>query len=284
MPRVSKRLFLFAGFDQSGVIDDALLYYVRNLALFGDVIICMDNISKKKEVQKLRKYVIAPLILRHCEYDFGSYKRCFQYAKMKDILKNYEFVYLVNDSVFGPTFSLKKLIHKMERIPLDAVGLIKSKHKTHEFMESWFIRLNKKVFMAPWFEEFLSGVQREEQKHIITIKYEHGLTNLIKQHKCSWDCIFECHGRFTYNKPKQLFKMGCPFVKKASFTRHNGAAGAQIKYVLDNADENATRAIMATANRLYGEKYMKLLLTHNPLKIAWRNIWYAIKKLRHKKI
>ena len=279
-----KRLFLFAGYDPNGVINSALVYYINTLQLYGDVVLCMDNKFNKHEIKKLKMHPLSVFITRHKEYDFGSYKRAFQYARDNDLLKNYEFVYLVNDSVFGPTFSLKKLIHKMERIPLDAVGLIKSKHKTHEFMESWFVRLNKKVFMSKWFDEFLSSVQREEKKSTITIKYEHGLTNLIKDHKCSWDCILECRGRFTYNKPKKLFKMGCPFIKKASFTRHNGAVGGQIKYVLDNADENAARAIIKTANRLYGEKYMKLLLTHNPLKIAWRNIWYIIKKLGHKKI
>ena len=278
----SKRLFLFAGFDPDGVIDDAMVYYLRNLSLYGDVIVCMDNKFDKRQIKKLTMHPLSVFITRHREYDFGSYKRCFQYARDNDLLKNYEFVYLVNDSVFGPTFSLKKLIHKMERIPLDAVGLIKSKHKTHEFMESWFIRLNKKIFLSKWFDEFLFNVQREERKSTITIKYEHGLTNLIKDHKCSWDCILECHGRFTYNKPKKLFEMGCPFIKKASFTRHNGAVGGQIKYILDNSDEMAMKSILKTANRLYGEKYMKLLLTRNPLKIAWRNILYIAQKLRHK--
>ena len=279
-----KCLFLFAGYDKDGIIDDALIHHIRTLALFGDVILCMDNKSDKNEIKKIRKYVIAPLVMKHGEYDFGSYKRAFQYAHERDILKNYEFLYLVNDSVFGPMFSPKKLIHKMRRIPLDAVGLIKSKHKTHEFMESWFIQLKPKVFLSTWFHEFMESVKKEPDKTSITVKYEHGLTNLIRNHKCKWDCVLECHGRFTYNEPKKLFELGCPFIKKASFTRHNGALSKQIRYVLKHSDQNATQYVMKTANRLYGEKYMKRFLTSNPIKILLRNIGYGIKKIIHGEI
>lgn len=279
--RQYKRLFLFAGYDPNGIINDAMIYYLRQLSLYGDVIVCIDNKFDKRQIKKLTMHPLSVFITRHKEYDFGSYKRAFQYARDNDLLKNYEYVYLVNDSVFGPMISMKKLIHKMERIPTDAVGLIKSKHKTHSFMESWFVRLNKKIFLSPWFDEFLSSVQKESDKSTITIKYEHGLTNLIKQHKCSWDCIYTIYGRETYNCPKRLFKKGCPFIKKASFTRHNGALGNQIKYIFKHSDELPIRFVMKTANYLYGEKYMKKFLTYNPVRILWRNITYGIKKLIH---
>ena len=277
----NQRLFLFAAYDSNGIIDDALIYYVSALSKIGDVIVCIDYDCKKSEVDKLNPYSIHQIVKRHGEYDFGSYKRAFQYAHDKNLLQNYEYVYMVNDSVFGPMFNISKLIDKMESIKTDAVGIIESKHKTHTFMESWFIRLNKKIFLSTWFDEFLSSVQSEQRKSTITIKYEHGLTNLISNHKCSWAGIYIVYGRKTYNNPKYLFKQGCPFVKKASFTRHNGALGNQIKYILKHSDKNAVKSVMQTANRIYGKKYMKYLLTYNPLKILWRNITYGIKKLKN---
>ena len=274
------RLFLFAGYDKDGIVDDALVYYVSALSKYGDVIVCMDNDLETAQTNKLKPFTICALAQKHGEYDFGSYKRAFQYARDKKILKNYDVIYLVNDSVFGPLHNIKKTLQDLESLKTDASGIIISKHKTHAFMESWFIRLNKKIFTSRWFDEFISNVAHEDYKSIITIKYEHGLTNLIKNNNCSWDGLYKCYGRFTYNNPKKLFKMGCPFVKKASFIRHNGSAGAQIKYVLKHTDIPARTAIIKTANRVYGEKYMKWLLTANPLKIILRNIKYAIQKLR----
>ena len=279
-----KRLFLVAGYDKDGIIDDALIYYVSKLSEFGDVILCMDCDCKKSETDKIKKYTIHTITKHHGEYDFGSYKHAFQYARNKGILKNYDFVYLVNDSVFGPMFNITKTIQDIELTTTDACGMVISKHKTHSFMESWFVRLNKKIFLSIWFDKFISNVQPEEYKHIITIKYEHGLTNVIKGNRCSWTGLYEFSGRYTYNKPKGLFKHGCPFVKKASFTRHNGDCGRQIKYVLNHSDMNATESVLKTANRVYCEKYMKSFLTYNPIKIFIRKIMYITQKIKNGQI
>ena len=279
-----KRLFLFAAYDRDGIIDDALIYYVSALAQYGDVIVCMDCDCKNTEINKLKPYTVVVKAKRHYEYDFGSYKRAFQYARDNNLLKNYDFIYLVNDSVFGPMINLSKLINKMENIPTDAVGIIESKHKTHKFMESWFVQLNKKIFVSKWFDEFMSSVQKENAKSTITVKYEHGLTKLIQNHGCSWTGVYQIYGRETYNKPKRLFVHGCPFIKKASFTRHNGALGRQIKYILKYSEPTAVKSVMATANRLYGKDYINHFLTCDILKIWYRNIRYGITKLKNGQI
>ena len=182
----NKRLFLFAGYDQNGIIDDALIHYVSSVSALGDVLVCLDSDCKKSEIDKLKKYTIHTMATRHCEYDFGSYKRAYQYARDNNLLEKYDFIYLVNDSVFGPMFDIKNTIENLEKIQTDAAGLVVAKHKTHSYMESWFVRLNKKIFLSDWFDEFISNVKHLEHKYLITIQYEHGLSNLIKNNNCSF--------------------------------------------------------------------------------------------------
>lgn len=274
------RLFLFAGYDKDCIIDDALIYYVKTLSKYGDVILCMDCDCPKKEIEKIKKYTIHTISKRHGEYDFGSYKRCFEYAANKKLLQNYDYLYLMNDSVFGPTINIKQTLQNIESLETDAASIIISKHKTHSFMESWFVRLNNKIFTTTWFKDFMSSVQHENYKHTVTIKYEHGLTNLIKNNGCSWGGLYTVYGRKTYNNPKYLFKKGCPFIKRLSFVRHNGALGKQIRFILNNCDKTAKGAIINTANRLYGKKYVDWFLTSNCIKIITRNIMYLIQKIR----
>ena len=276
-----KRLFLFAGFNADGKIDDALVYYIQNLAKFGDVILCMDSNCPIKELNKVKEFTIARFAKRHGEYDFGSYKRGFQYAYDNNILKDYDVLYLVNDSVYGPTIDLTNTIQSIEQIPTDAASITVSKHKTHIFMESWFIRLNKNIFTAIWFNNFMQNVTHEKNKADITVKYEHGLSNLIRDNGLSWSGLFIKYGRFTYNRPKYLFKHRCPFIKKMSFTRHNGALGRQIKYILNHCDTNAKKAIINSANELYGKQYMLWFLTTNPIKTGFRAIKYAQQKIKN---
>ena len=142
----NKRLFLFAGYNKDNSLDESLVYYVKNLSKFGDIILCMDNDCKKSELSKVKSFVIHAIATRHGEYDFGSYKRAYQYAKDKKLLKNYNHIYLVNDSVFGPLLDMTNTIKNMEQTNTDATGLIVATHKTHSYMESWFVRLNKKIF------------------------------------------------------------------------------------------------------------------------------------------
>lgn len=277
----TKRLFLFAGFSPNGKIDDALLYYVKTLHKFGDVILCMDSNCNTTELKKLKPYTMHTIAKRHGEYDFGSYKRAFQYAYERNILQDYDILYLVNDSVYGPTIDLTNTINNIERIPNDAAGLIISKHKTHEFMESWFVRLNNNIFMSQWFAEFISAITHQKNKTDITIKYEHGLSNLIKNNNCTWNGVYKFRGRFTYNNPKKLFKLGCPFIKKASFTRHNGALGYDINYVLNHCDNHASKIIKNSGISAYSKNYINWFLTKNPLTKLTRGIKYAIKKQRN---
>lgn len=276
----NKTLFLFAAYDKDNIIDDALVYYVSQLSKHGDVIVCLDCDAKKSETDKLKKYTLTTIAKRHGEYDFGSYKRAYQYARDKNILDKYDFVYLVNDSVFGPMFDIKKTLSKCQDAETDAISMIVATHKTHSYMESWFVRLNRKIFLSDWFDNFISDIHTQPTKNQVTIKYEHGLSNLIKNNNCSWSGLYTYRGRFTYNRPKFLFQHGCPFIKKASFTRHNGEHGKQIKYILSHADKKPTDAVMKTATRLYGKDYMNWFFTSCSIKIFIRKIQYAFKKIR----
>lgn len=274
------RLFLFASYDRDGIIGDALVHYVRTLSKYGDVIFYMDCDAKPSETNKIKKLCIHCAAERHGEYDFGSYKRAYIYARDNKLLEKYDYVYLVNDSVFGPMIDMNNIFNKLESSNSDASSIVISKHATHSFMESWFVRLNKKIFTSEWFNDFMLSVTHLPTKTAITVQYEHGLTNLILSHNRTISGVYTIYGRYTYNNPKQLFRRGCPFIKKASFTRHNGAIGGQIKYILKHANPTISTVIMDSANRLYGAEYMEKFLTSNPIKIFIRNIKYAIRKIK----
>lgn len=279
-----RRLFLFAGYSPDSVVDDALIHHVSSISKYGDVIAFMDCDCDDNDIAKLKPYCKYVGATRHGEYDFGSYKRAYQYAYENKMLDKYDAIFLVNDSVFGPLFDMFKIIKKIDSMSSDAVGLVVSTHKTHSYMESWFIRLNKSIFLSDWFHEFITGVTVQPTKNRVTIKYEHGLSDLTYEHNLSWDGVFIRHGRFTYNNPKKLYKIGCPFIKKACFKRHYGALGGEVRYVLRHCEPKIMGKVMNSANRIYGTDYMNWLLTRNPIKILWRKIRYAAKKIKSGKI
>ncbi|MDR1337535.1 MAG: hypothetical protein LBJ73_00720 [Rickettsiales bacterium] len=277
-----KRLFLFAAFDPKdqnhGIVDDSLLVYLSALNELGDVVLYMDNDVAADELNKVAPFVLHAGANRHKEYDFGSYKRAYIWASENLDLSGYDWVYMVNDSVYAPLRPLGPLVERMESSRWDATGATCNPNPKHPHIQSWFIGMSPSVFAADWFGTFMRGVARHNEKGAITRLYEQGFTrNLIKRN-IPWGCAYTIKNRGIYNRVARLFHRGFPFMKKLALTRHNGALGRQILYVLNRAPAHVRSAVIQNAERQYGREYVSKLLTRNPFKILFRNIRYALYK------
>ena len=113
---MTKRLFIFAAYATDGVIGGSLLYYLNTISKLGDIIFIMDNDISASEMSKLDSIsnIIHACAVRHGEYDFGSYKRGYLYAYNKNILEKYDWIYFVNDSVYGPIYDMYPILNNLE--------------------------------------------------------------------------------------------------------------------------------------------------------------------------
>lgn len=276
---MTRRLFLFAGYNAHGLIDESLIFYIQALAACGDVVLCMDSDCSAAELQRVAPYVLHATAQRHGEYDFGSYKRAYMYAADADILKNYEFVYMVNDSVYGPLMDIEPSLTRMEKLNRDAFGLVYNPTASRPHIQSWFIGMRKNVFLSPWYDEFMRAITRQPDKGSITYLYEQGFTEMLRAHHVKFACLYNCPGRSVYNNVAALFRRGMPFMKKVAFSRANGALGNRILYILRNVSPDVRDMILASARRTWGDEYIKCLLTRNPIKITYRHIKHALRKI-----
>jgi lipopolysaccharide biosynthesis protein len=276
---MTKRLFLFAGYTPDGILDDSLVLYVRELAALGDVVLCMDSNCDESELKKIKSMVLHADGVRHGEYDFGSYKRAYIWARDNLDLKKYNFVYMVNDSVYGPLFPLKPYLTEMESANTDAFGLVKNTKRAHPHIQSWFIGMRGTVFLSEWYDTFMSRITKLPSKGDVTKVYEHGFTRNVAEHGGTWMCTFSAHNRDVYNKIKKYYRAKMPFIKKAAFVRHNGRLGHQIAYVLHRTPAPMRDAIIEDARRVYGEKYTNDILSMGAITAFMRGLKYGIKKL-----
>jgi len=276
---MTRRLFLFAGYSAQGIVDAALVYYVRALSELGDIVLVMDSDCKKSETLKLLPYVKHVDATRHGEYDFGSYKRAYIWARGKLNLGDYDFVYMVNDSVYGPLRPLDGILRNLESDGTDAFGMVCNPKRDHPHIQSWFIGMRPSVFMSDWFDEFIESVTKQESKGLITRMYEHRFSALVTAHGGTWKCAWTVKNRGVYNNIKRLYRRGMPFMKKVAFTRHGGCLGRQISYVLRHIPVPARDAILSAARRTWGDEYINWLLTDNPIKILFRCIRHIIRKI-----
>ena len=276
---MKKRLFLIAGYDKNGHVNAAFIHLVREFSKYGDCVVVMDNESTQPELDKLKPYCIYVNAVRHGEYDFGSYKRAYQWAKNNLDFSKYDFIYMANDSVYGPLFDMKDYFIKMESNDNDAFGMVRKTGGTSEHIQSWFIGMRPTVFTSEWFDKFIVSVSKQPDKGAVATIYEHGFTEKLNSHKIKWDGLYHVYNRGIYNNVKKLYKQKMPFIKKLSFTRHNGALGNEICYVLNKLPNNLRNDIYSSACDVYGEKYINWLITKNPIKTFFRYVKYIITRM-----
>lgn len=240
---MTKRLCLFAGYSKHNVIEDYVVYYLKELSKYADIFYCADCNISAQELQKIKPYVKCSVAQRHHKYDFGSWE--ISYKNVSN-LAEYDELILANDSVFGPLFPLDKVFASMEGKDVSAWGLCGNK-----FMMSFFIVLRKDVFLTPWFAEFITNIKDNIDKNDIVRLYEKGITQIVEEHGLKWDCVFSKKNllaqfndnrdylkkelktipfsirfwhRYRPNKARVydddffiLFLLGMPFIKKKSF-------------------------------------------------------------------
>ena len=224
---MTKRLFLFAGYNGKQEVSDTLLFYIRALSNVGDIVLTMDNDLKSCELQKLNgiKNLLHVQLGHHGEYDFGSYKRCFLWCQDNGILDSYDYIYFVNDSVLGPAYDIKPVLEDLEKSDTDMNGMFYTTKQwvtapsdiVPPHIQSWFIGIKPKVARAKYFRDFITGVCKQDCKANIIIRYEVGFTELLKKHKCSISYVFTGDvDHDLYRMPELILENNVPFIKKGA--------------------------------------------------------------------
>src|SRR5574344_839427 len=139
-----KRLAIFAHFDKKNIIDDYVLFYVNQLKKYCDKVLFYSlSDLDENELQKLDDVIL----VKHNEYDFGSYKRGFFFAKEQNLLEDIDELLFVNDSCYCIN-SLDKIFNYSFK--LDFWGIIENNFgfkKLGKFcfsifephLQSWFL-------------------------------------------------------------------------------------------------------------------------------------------------
>lgn len=179
-----KRLAIFAHFDKNNVIDDYVVYYVNQLKKYCEKVLFLSlSDLPQKELQKLEDVIL----VKHNEYDFGSYKRGFKHAKENGMLENLDEILFVNDSVY--------CVNPLDRVfnnepNSDFWGIVENKYgfkkyskfclsKKSPHVQSWFLAFRKNVFESEVFQEFLNSVKEEKCKNDIISNYEIKFTQTL---------------------------------------------------------------------------------------------------------
>lgn len=187
-PQHTTRYAVFAGYNADKTIPAYVITYLKELNKITDgVVYIADSELLPEEQKKLQGLVLHTAHHRHLEYDFGSYKRGYNWLQQNGYLEKADELILANDSTYAPVTSFKPMFTEMERHKeLDFWGdLQNSRFSPH--LQSYFLVFRKKVLRSKAFASFLQNVHHQEHISQYITEYEVKLTSHLSSLGYKWD-------------------------------------------------------------------------------------------------
>lgn len=157
-----KRIAIFASYNSEGVIAEYVLYYLRGLKKVAEEIIFIaDNSVSPEEEVKLKGLVTYSKCERHGCYDFGSYRRGFEWADANGLLDDADELIFCNDSCYGPIYPFEKVFAKMAQKECDFWGMVES-HEIRSHLQSYFLVFKNKVFQSQNFKDYVHSFEKQD--------------------------------------------------------------------------------------------------------------------------
>ncbi len=182
--KVNKNTTIFAAYSDDGVISDYVTSYLRRLKeISPNIIYVTDNPISKKEIRKLKPYVNHVIAYKHGEYDWGSYKRGFEFLKKNvaiDKNANSPFVILANDSTLAVSQSFKPILKDMMKKDVDFYGITANKDGMYH-IQSYFMVFSPKVYGSDEFSKYLNGVKKQNDGMAVAYTYEVPFTKYLEE-------------------------------------------------------------------------------------------------------
>lgn len=182
---MTKRIAIFAHYDKDHIIDDYVIYYLTELKKVAEIVFVSDCNLPDEELAKIEHLTIRSIAEPHGEYDFGSYKVGFKYIQPK--LQEYDELLFVNDSCYGPFWSLQDYWDIMTTRECDFWGLFEHfcPGEKKWYVQSYFIVFKKQIFTSQIFADFILGIRKLPNKAQIVAVYEIGLSELLHSNNFS---------------------------------------------------------------------------------------------------
>ncbi|MBO5038743.1 MAG: hypothetical protein J6C85_04740 [Alphaproteobacteria bacterium] len=228
--KAPKRCVVFAGYNAEGRIAGYVLSYLKALNEIAPscVIYIADSTLKEGEEKKLDGLVLYTEHKRHNEYDWGSYKRGFNWLKENGYLDKIDELVFANDSCYAPlSGSFEPMFKKMAgRKELDFWGDLQNT-AFNPHVQSYFMVFRKKVICSRAFAAFLNSVQHQAYSSYYIQLYETALTPRLESLGYKWDSympyqklsFLELGDKNSY--PLTMIRdFGHEFLKRRTFTNN----------------------------------------------------------------
>lgn len=230
------RLLIFVHYNIYNSVSDYIFYMLKEMKpLFKRVVFISNSPIPQEKYYKIKEYANKIIQRPNKGFDFGAWRDGLLSVGW-DNLNEYDSITLMNDTCFGPIFSMKEVYGKMEKMGVDFWGITlhRSTKKgmpgnnapVPEHIQSYFMVFNKKVCMSAVFKNFWNNIVDYDDVNKVIQHYETQLTKYLNNNGFTYKVYIKNinnlkNPNISFYYPDKLLKEGSPFVKIKSFNRNN---------------------------------------------------------------
>ncbi len=226
----AKRLNIFVYFDKDGIVDEYVVFLVREMRRYcTEQHLVVNGFLLPKEEEKLAPFCDKILKRENVGYDITAYKTGF--LSVENPLQ-YDEILFFNQSIFGPLFSPDKMFEEMAGRDVDFWGLTRHKGSRAStwdnepfppHLQSFFFAVRRDMFCDERFCEYWQNLADIDDYWSAVGNHEVKFTERFSSLGYRWESYIDTSRYEDINDyhlmgmPELAFSMGCPFVKRKSF-------------------------------------------------------------------
>lgn len=234
-----KRLGLFVFYDKDGIVDDYVIYLLKDLMNNLDHLSIVSNSKiQEKEKEKFYQFTDDIIIRENKGLDAGA---LYDYFNTRDDYFGYDEIVVLNDTFYGPLYPFKEVFEKMDkREELDFWGLTKGYKQIDgwnrsddgylpEHIQTFFIVFRNSVINSDAFKDYWAKYDINNMNSFVDVVsgHETQFTKYLYEHGFKYDSYVQdskldlnpkrnyCH--YAYNTSQQVIVDNAPFIKRKNF-------------------------------------------------------------------
>lgn len=163
------RYGIFVFYDSEGIVQNYVLWLLNSFQdVFSKLVIVINGHIRKEEKLKFAVYTQYIYERENIGFDGGAYKDVFLRILKTETWQDYDEIFLINDTFYGPFSPWKDFLEIMERRNYDFWGLSCNPGRRGLFfagrevlrhIQSYFICINRTLFLSSCFMDFWSQME-----------------------------------------------------------------------------------------------------------------------------
>ena len=212
-----KRLGIFSFSEESGIVDDYVLYLLRDISQSLDELCIISNDELTLESRnKLTQIAQSDIhFQKDSSFDVYAWREMMVEYYGFERLRDFDEIILFNNSFFGPIYPFEDVFNHMDGEELDFWGITSHGEMPNEkglcpyetcprYIQNYFLAIRKSMIQSVEFRKYWRNMESFEDADEVKYRHEVVFTRYFEDLGFKWDTYVDCEDLEDSNEEKNM--------------------------------------------------------------------------------